>query len=168
MKARTRFFRTEWVCAHDGHIHWTGHGEELHAIDLRGAYLNAGMPRAATKYRSHQMIGGSRRGCRRPPLSGPIRRPGLAIIGDQSIRHRRDLLVEAAAGIRVLAFPARQIVFHEIAVRHAELWAHWGAQVVTDRKDQSGGVAASGEADPGRRRADILSVDRTEVAALIE
>ena len=116
-------------------------------------------------------MGGDQRDCRRPPLygPGPLKRPGPVVIGDQGIRHRRDLLVEAAAGIRDRDFQARQIVFHEIAVRHAELWAHWGAQVVTDRKqEQSGVVAASGEAGSGRRRADILSVDRTEVAALIE
>ena len=115
-------------------------------------------------------MGGDQRDCRRPPLycPGPLKRPDPAVIGDQGIRHRRDLLVEAAAGIRERDFTARQIVFQEIAARHAEPWAHWGAQVVTDRKDQSGVAAASGEADSELRRADVLRGDRTEVAALIE
>ena len=114
------------------------------------------------------MMGGNHRDSRRPLLycPGPIKRLGPVVIGDQSIRHRRD---EAAAGTRGRDFSARQIVFHEIAARYAEFWAHWGAQFfVTDRNDESGVVGTRGEVDFRRRRADIVAAHRTAVAAVIE
>ena len=114
------------------------------------------------------MTGGNNRDCCRPPLScpGPLKRLRPAVFGEHGIRHRRD---EAAAGTRGRDFSARQIVFHEIAARYAEFWAHWGAQFfVTDRNDQSGVVGTRGEVDFRRRRADIVAAHRTALAAVIE